>query len=89
MLKLVQDNAITMTQGIAAITQKPAKILEIQKGALTPGFAADLCIFNPTLTWEVNHDNWKSAGRNTPFWGKTLKGRVTHTIQSGKIIYSL
>ena len=89
MLDLVQDKAITLTQGIAAITQKPAKILEIQKGALTPGFAADLCIFNPTLNWTVNHDSWKSAGHNTPFWGKTLKGRVTHTIQSGKIIYSL
>ena len=89
MLKLVADHAITLTQGISAITQKPAKILEIQKGALTPGFAADICIFNPTLEWTVNHDNWNSAGHNTPFWGETFKGRVTHTIQSGKIIYSL
>lgn len=87
-LSMVDDHAITLNQGIAALTQKPAEILAIQSGALTPGFAADFCIFNPTLGWEVNKKNWKSAGHNTPFWGKTLKGRVMHTLQSGKIIYS-
>lgn len=88
-LSLVQDNAITLSQGIAALTQKPAHILGIQRGALTPGFSADICIFNPSLSWKVNLSNWKSAGHNTPFWNKTLKGRVTYTIQSGNIIYSL
>ena len=88
-LSLVKDNAITLSQGIAALTQNPAHILNIQRGALTTGFSADICIFDPSLQWEVNQENWKSAGKNTPFWGKTLKGRVTHTLQSGNIIYSL
>lgn len=89
MLRLVKENEITLSQGISALTQNPANILKIQQGALTPGFLADICIFNPALNWEVNHKNWKSTGRNTPFWGKTLEGRVMHTIQSGRIIYSL
>ncbi len=88
-LRLVQDHAISLSQGIAALTQKPAKILDIQRGALTPGFSADVCIFNPSLSWTVNKENWKSAGRNTPFWGNTLQGRVTHTLQSGNIIFTL
>ncbi len=88
-LRLVQDHAISLSQGIAALTQTPAEILGIQRGALTPGFSADVCIFNPTLSWTVNKENWKSAGRNTPFWGDTLQGRVTHTLQSGNIIFSL
>jgi len=88
-LRLVQDHAISLSQGIAALTQQPAAILGIQSGALTPGFAADICIFNPSLSWAVNKENWKSAGRNTPFWGDTLQGRVTHTLQSGKIIFTL
>lgn len=87
-LRLVQDNAISLSQAIATLTQKPAAILGIQSGALTPGYAANVCIFNPTLSWEINRTNWKSAGHNTPFWGKSLTGRVTHTIQSGKIIYT-
>ena len=88
-LSLVQDNAITLSQGIASLTQKPADIMNLQSGALTPGFTADLCVFDPAINWEINQKNWKSAGQNTPFWGDTLKGRVTRTIQSGKIIYTL
>lgn len=88
-LDLVKSNTITLTRGIALLTANPAKILGIKKGSLSVGLNADICIFNPTLKWEVNHKNWKSAGHNTPFWGETFTGRVTHTLQSGKIIYQL
>ena len=84
MLKLVYDGTIKIEQGIAALTHKPASILGLERGALTPGFAADICIFDPEQTWEVNSENWRSQGINTPFWGMSLKGRVTHTIQAGK-----
>ena len=89
MLSLVQDSAITLSEGIALLTQKPAKILGIEKGSLSSDLAADVCIFDPSISWEVNQQNWNSAGRNTPYWGKTLTGRTTHTIQSGKVIYKL
>lgn len=89
LLNLVAENEITLSQGIAALTQNAASILGINRGALTPGFSADICIFNPSLQWQVNQKNWHSAGCNTPYWGKTLMGRVTHTLQSGKLIYTL
>lgn len=89
MLKLVEQGAITLEQGIAALSENPARVLHLNSGALTVGFAADVCVFDPELSWQVNADNWKSQGINTPFWGQTFKGRVTHTIQAGKIIYSL
>ncbi len=88
-LRLIEDNAITLNQGIAALTQNPAKTLGINSGALSLGFSADICIFDPNLSWTVNQDNWKSAGHNTPYWGQSLKGRVTHTLQAGSIIYTL
>jgi dihydroorotase len=89
MLRLVKENEINLSQGISLLTQNPANILKIQSGALTPGFSADICIFNPSANWQVNDENWKSVGKNTPFWGGTFEGRVMHTIQAGKIIYSL
>jgi len=89
MLKLVKDNAITLSQGVAALTYKPARILNIQSGSLSSGLPADLCIFDTEQHWEISQENWKSAGRNTPYWGETMKGRVTKTIQAGKIIHSL
>jgi dihydroorotase len=88
MLKLVAQKAITLEQGIAALTQKPAQILNLDRGALTPGFNADICIFDPDLDWQVNSANWRSKGVNTPFWGQTFKGRVTHTLQAGKVFYN-
>jgi dihydroorotase len=87
MLKLVNQQAITLEQGIAALTQKPAEILKLDRGALTPGFAADICIFDPEQEWQVNSENWYSQGINTPFWGQMFKGRVSYTLQSGKVIY--
>jgi dihydroorotase len=89
LLKLVSQKAITLEQGIAELTCNPAQILGLNSGALTVGFAADLCIFNPTLCWQINAQTWQSAGKNTPFWGQTLIGRITHTLQGGRVIYSL
>ena len=89
MLKLVAQHAITLAQGIACLSANPARVLRLNSGALTPGFSADVCIFDPKLNWQVNSENWKSQGGNTPFWGQTLKGRVTHTLQAGKIIHRL
>lgn len=88
-LKLVEKNAISLSHAIASLTQQPAQVLNLKSGALTVGYAADICIFDPHAVWEVNAQNWKSAGLNTPFWGKTLTGRVTHTLQTGRIIYAL
>lgn len=88
MLNLVDQNAVTLEQGIAALTHKPAKILRLDKGALTPGFSADICIFDPNQDWPVNSENWLSQGLNTPFWGRIFKGRVIQTLQAGKVIYN-
>lgn len=86
-LNLVENNVCSLSHAIASLTQKPAQVLGLKKGVLTMDYVADICIFDPHSTWEVNTQNWKSAGLNTPFWGKTLTGRVTHTIQTGKLIY--
>jgi dihydroorotase len=89
MLKLVAQNDIDLEQGIAALTCRPAEILRLPTGALTVGYPADVCVFDPELSWQINADTWKSRGINTPFWGQTMRGRVTHTLQAGKVIFSL
>jgi dihydroorotase len=83
-----KNNAISLSRAISFITHKPAQILGLKAGALTVGYPADVCVFNPHLQWEVNATNWQSAGANTPFWGKNLTGRVIYTLQTGRIIYS-
>lgn len=88
-LDFAEHHRMELSKAIASLTQKPAKILGLAAGALTPGYAADLCIFDPQQTWEVNADNWHSTGRNTPYWQQTLIGRVTHTLQGGCLRYKL
>jgi dihydroorotase len=87
LLKLVDKSMIDLSQGLALLTAKPAKILGLKTGSLAIDLPADICIFDPNLEWEVNRQNWKSEGINTPFWNQTLKGRVTKTIQAGKVIF--
>jgi dihydroorotase len=86
MLRLVSQKALTLGQGIAALTHQPAQILQLECGALTVDYPADICVFDPEQEWQVNADNWHSQGINTPFWGETIKGKVSHTLQAGKII---
>jgi dihydroorotase len=88
MLKLVEENVVTLARGITSLTQKPAGVLRIAKGELTPGLAADVCIFDPTQSWRADADTWKSQGVNTPFWGHTFNGRATCTLQNGLVIHS-
>lgn len=87
-LKLAEQR-IGLPEIIAALTQNPAAILGFKAGALTPGFNADVCVFDPKLSWLVNAQNWRSAGQNSPYWQRTLQGRVMHTIQGGRLRYSL
>ena len=89
MLKLVNDGELNLPQGILSLTGKPAAILGLEAGALTPGSSADICIFNPGATWTVDHNTWKSQGKNTPYWGNSMQGQVIYTIQTGKLVYTL
>lgn len=88
-LAAAEQHGISLAQALAALTEKPAAILGLQAGALTPGWAADVCVFDPGLAWRVDAEHWRSAGHNTPYWGQSLSGRVTHTLQGGRLLFSL
>lgn len=86
-LELVRQRHISLSQAIACLTQKPASILGLPVGTLATDSPADVCLFDPEQTWKVQPDNWHSAGTNSPYWQTTLTGRVTHTLQAGRIIF--
>ena len=72
---------------IDRITAKPAAILGIDAGHLTVGAVADVCIFDPEAYWRVEPAALYSLGKNTPFSGFEMRGRVTHTLVSGNLVY--
>ncbi len=69
------------------MSYEPAHILGIKKGRLSVGEDADLVIFDPDEEWIVDPQQFASKGRNTPFGGCKLKGRVKYTIAGGNVIH--
>ena len=57
------------------------------KGRLAIGSDSDVVIFDPDEAWTVDPNRFASKGRNTPFAGKTLRGKVKYTIVGGEIVY--
>ncbi len=86
-LSLIDENKLDLMQAIAVLTTNPAKILGLEAPGLAVGKFADLCIFDPDMTWQINPETWLSSGRNTPYWQQNLRGKVTHTIQNGRLIF--
>ena len=72
-VKLVKDGILTPEQLIEKICLNPAKIAGITNYDAIGGAVP----IDPELTWCVSKDTMLSAGKNTPFIGQTLTGKVT------------
>lgn len=78
---------LPLVQALARVTTTPASILGIPAGQLHPGAPADLCLFEPEREWIVTPTSLKSQGKNTPFLGHPMVGKVSHTLVGGFIIH--
>jgi dihydroorotase len=69
------------------MTAKPYEVLGRRGGTLEPGAEADVTVFDPGRTWTVRASEFQSKGRNTPFEGWQLPGRVLLTVVGGRITH--
>jgi dihydroorotase len=88
-LKLVDDKVIDLNTAVALLTSKPAHILGIDAGHLGLGATADICIVDPDAWWTLRESHFVSRGRNSPFLGWEFRGRVTHTLIGGEVVFEL
>ena len=88
-LSLVHSEQLSLERLIEAMTDAPARLLNIQGGRLEQGVEADLAIVDMTAPWVVDADLLKSASRNTTFEARAFEGRVTETIVGGSSVYRL
>ena len=86
-LKWAQESGAPLTTAISRITSDAARILGIDAGHLAPGSAADVCIFDPERYWKIERAALKSQGKNTPYIGYELQGRVCCTLIDGQVVY--
>ena len=86
-LGMVDDGELTLPQAVAALTSGPSAALGIDRGTLSAGAIADVCLFEPNHQWLLDDASMLSRGHNTPFKGRTLKGRVRLTLVDGRVVF--
>jgi dihydroorotase len=87
--ELVHSGLIDLPTLIERMSCAPARSMSLPGGTLALGAAADVTIFDPDLEWTVDPARFVSLSRNTPFTGWKLRGRATHTIVGGRVVWAL
>lgn len=85
--ELVLGGYLTPMQMAEKMSYNPARIIGIDKGDIQPGKKADVVLFDPNETYRIDKNTFASKGRNTPFDGREVTGRVKLTICDGNIVY--
>jgi len=84
---LYHTGQMSLSDILRKMTVNPSCILRTNGGRVALGGDADLTIFDPDEEWTIDPEQFKSKGRNTPFAGCQVKGKVKYTIVGGKIVY--
>ena len=86
-LKWAEDNKLKLSDAIKHVTQGPAKILGVEAGDLSVNASADICVFDPKQYWKIERKALLSQGKNTPFLGLELAGKVKYTLVNGHVVH--
>src|SRR5690348_845479 len=84
---LVKSKIIGLSTLIERMSCAPAKVFHLPGGTLRKGSPGDVTVFDPTVEWEVNAQRFRTKGRNTPYQGMTLTGRVHYTLVGGAVVH--
>jgi len=86
-LKWADQEDVPLLDALAQITINPAQLLGQKMGHLSVGAHADICVFDPKTLWKIEHAALKSQGKNTPFNGYEMQGRVRYTLLDGQVVF--
>ena len=84
-LRLVEKGVLSLDRAVQCLTSKPAGLLRLPGGTLALGSSADIVVVDRTREWVVDPEQFHSKGRNTPFAGWRVRGRVMMTVVAGRI----
>ena len=84
------DGGTGMTEAdvLAAMSWRPAAIarMEHHGNRIVEGAAANLCVIDPGLRWTIDDSGGASRSRNVPYVGRTVRGKVRHTVLHGEAV---
>jgi len=85
---LVETGLVSLPRLVELMSTAPARLFGLGRGSLAPGAPADVVCFDPGAEIVVEPGNFSSKGRNTPFGGHRLQGRVVATVLDGRTTYA-
>jgi dihydroorotase len=85
--ELVNTGYLTLRQMVEKLSTNPAKILGSDRGCIEEGRIADIVIADLNAEYTIDKNRFYSKGKNTPFHGRNVKGRIEYTFVSGKVVY--
>ena len=84
---LVKGGVLTLPQLAKKMSAAPAEILGLKGGRIEVGAPADLTVADLNEEWTIDPDKFVSKGKNTPFGGTKVTGRIKYTVVDGEIKY--
>ncbi len=87
MTELVHAGLIDLPTLVERMSCAPARAFSLPGGTLSVGSPADVTVIDPDAEWTVDPARFLSMSRNTPFVGRTLRGRPVRTIVGGRTVW--
>ena len=88
-LALVDEGHLSPLGLVHLLTRGPREVLGMDGPGMAVGERADLVIIDPERPWEITPRTLHSRSHNSPFLGKTLKGRAIFTVYEGRVVFDL
>ena len=88
-LKWAREEGVDLLRALALITSRAAGVFNLSGGKLAAGGNADLTLFSADEFWQVSPGALSSQGKNTPFMGYELQGRVRRTYVAGAAVHAV
>jgi dihydroorotase len=83
-----RECGLDLVRTLGAVTSRPAAVLGVEAGTLAVGAPADICLFDPAHEWNVKPEALASQGKNTPYLGLRVTGRVVRTLVGGRTVHA-
>lgn len=87
--KVFDENSINLNKLSEMMSCNPAKLLGLDQGLIEEGLKADLVLVDERYEETIDTNKFISKGKNNPFNGQKVKGKVLMTIKEGKIMYDI
>ncbi|HLW38968.1 MAG TPA: amidohydrolase family protein, partial [Brumimicrobium sp.] len=75
---------VSINKIIDLFTEGPERILKIDKNEIKVGAKANFTLFNPNADFTFEKNEVLSKSKNSPFFGKKMKGIVYGVVNNGK-----